>query len=113
MAIEIMLIIATALFVLGFFPLYLALKIMGGDASLGKVFLVKLIGGVVYFALHFFLGAIGGAITTLIMLFVYRWIFDMGTIKVIIAWFIETVFTVGAILLLGFLGVVAINSLYQ
>ena len=111
-AITFMVVLSAVLTLLGAIPLYFALKIMGGDVSFGKVLLVKIIGGVLNFVLNLFIGSTGNIISSLIMLPAYRWVFKLGTVKVIIAWVIETVFIVGIILLLGFLGVAAINSFY-
>jgi hypothetical protein len=95
---DIMTIIVTgAAFLLGFLPLYLAVKILGGEITLLRAIFTKLIGTVILAVLTVFLGIYGLIIAAVFMLLVYIFWFDLSFGRAILAWVIELAIVIVAI----------------
>ncbi len=71
-------------------PLYFAVKILGGDASIIKVFFTNLIVGLIGFGLTSMFG-LGSLLILIVTVFLYMFIFDLGIIRAIIAWLLQYV----------------------
>jgi hypothetical protein len=89
----------------GAIPLYIAVRILGGEASFLKALLVKLAGAAVFFGVSLFYGPAAGLASGLLLLILYRAVFDLSTVKAIIAFVIEEIVVILAILGLIALGI--------
>jgi len=71
-------------------PLYFAVKILGGDASVFKVLIVNLIVGIIGIAVNSHL------IAFLLLIFVYKMMFRLSWISAFLAWVLQ--FVIAALL---------------
>jgi hypothetical protein len=104
-----LLIIAVSL--IGTLPLYLAVHVLGGDATFVKVLIVKIAAAVLAVVLTVFLNKIGALIAGVLTLFIYKFMFDLGFFRAIMAWLIEGVFMVVLVFLASYLGIAAVSGL--
>jgi hypothetical protein len=92
-------------FLLPVIPLYIVVKILGGEITFLKAIGVKLAGLILAIIGSFVLGGLGPIIITVLMIIVYKMAFHLGVFRAIIAWILETVVMVGlVILMIVFLG---------
>lgn len=85
-------------------PLTIAVKLMGGDASLFKVVMVNILVAVVTFTIQRFVPGIGAFATFFVMILIYKSMFGLGWLKTIFAWLLQGVVVVVLVLVLGLLG---------
>ena len=72
-------------------PLNLAMKMLGGKSSILKVILANLLAGIAYILLHAYLGLFAGLASFIVMILIYREIFKVGWIRVLLALVLEVV----------------------
>jgi len=83
-------------------PLFIAIKFLGGKASLMKVIIVNLLVGIVSFLIILFLipsiGSLSSWLLTIlpflpyiVLILIYSIFFQLGIIKAIIAWILQAV----------------------
>jgi hypothetical protein len=106
-----------ALILLGTIPTYIAIKIMGSEAGILKVFFMKIILAAVYVGSALFIpeGALGiiSAIAEGILEFIlYKFVFDLSSFKVVITMVIEGVMKFLVTLALLALGIGIAFALY-
>ncbi|MBW2981232.1 hypothetical protein KY360_07485 [Candidatus Woesearchaeota archaeon] len=83
--------------VLSALPLYLAVKLLGGKATILKVILVNVIVGIIIPVVKNFIGLFGGIVAFIVLLFIYKEMFSLGWIRAFIVWIMQ--FIVVAILI--------------
>ena len=113
MALSTLVLVLAGVFIVGILPLYIIVKILGGEITLLKALGIKIVAAVIAVLLSLFLGSIGPLVVAVAMIILYKAAFNLGTIRALIAWFLEGVVLVLLVLLLSFLGIVALtwNSL--
>ena len=90
-------------------PLNLAVKMLGGDSSILKVILANIAVGLIAIFIAMQFGIYAGIIPFLIMLFVYKYMFEIGLFKAFIAWILQFVIIIVIIfVLIVFLGLTLI-----
>ena len=97
--------------VLSALPLYLAVKFLGGKATILKVILVNILAGIAVPAVKFFVGLYlvgkgiyGGIVAFLFLLFIYKIFFRLGWIRAFLAWILQFVVIVILIFITALLG---------
>ncbi|MBW6451434.1 MAG: hypothetical protein K0B02_01775 [DPANN group archaeon] len=81
-------------------PLYFSIKLLGGQASFLKVILVNLAAGLILSVFELILG-VGGILGFVILIFIYKEMFDMTYIGAFLAWLLQ--FIIALILILIFI----------
>ncbi|MBW2964773.1 hypothetical protein KY363_04905 [Candidatus Woesearchaeota archaeon] len=97
------------IFLLGAFPLYILVKLMGGRVSLIKALIIKVAAVIITLLLSIAFGVIGPIITAIFLIIFYALAFRMGLIRSFIAWLLEGVVLAAVIFTLGALGIAAIK----
>jgi len=100
-----------SIFLIGVIPLYLAIKIMGGEATILRIILAKLSGLVIGALGSLFLGVIGGVTSLIITILIYKVVFDLGFLRTIIVWLIEAAIMVGLVILAIFVFGVSLSGI--
>lgn len=72
-------------------PLNIAAKLLGGDSSIFKVIFAHLIYAMLMVFLLLTFGAIPTAISFILLLFVYKVMFDVGWIRAFLIWLLEAI----------------------
>ncbi|MFC1705003.1 hypothetical protein ACFLZ6_01595 [Nanoarchaeota archaeon] len=107
MALEGILLTGVILFVLiviSALPLYIAVKLLGGKASIIKVFIVNIIVGILVPIVNSFINWFGGLIAFIVLLFIYKKMFDLGWFRAFVAWVLQFIVLVGLIFIAGLFG---------
>ena len=88
--------ITVCIWLIGAIPLYIALHLLGGRGSLLKVVLVNLGIGFIdsFIEAKFNMGWIIKGISFLVLLLIYKLMFDLGWLRAILVWALQFVFTV-------------------
>lgn len=97
------------IFLLGAFPLYILVKLLGGRVSMIKALIVKVAAVVIVLLLSMAFGIIGPIITAVFLVIFYSLAFRMGLIRSFIAWLLEGVVLAAVIFTLGALGIAAVK----
>ena len=105
-------IVTAAAFLLGFIPLYIAVKILGGEVTILRAIIVKVIGTVLLAILTLFLGIYGPIIAAVAMLLVYIFWFDLSFGRAILAWVIELAIVIVVLVSVTIFGIVKYPSLF-
>jgi len=97
--------------VLSAVPLYLAVKFLGGRATILKVIIVNIIAGIAVPAVKFLVGlylvgkgTYAGIIAFLFMLLVYKIFFRLGWIRAFLAWILQFVVIAAFIFITALMG---------
>ena len=86
-------------------PLNIAVKLLGGRSSLLKVVAINLLMGLVNGFLDAKLRIYSGIASFIILLLLYRFMFDIGWIRAILAWVLQFVLVAAFMIALMLLGV--------
>ncbi|MFC1741797.1 hypothetical protein ACFL3V_04650 [Nanoarchaeota archaeon] len=97
------------IFILGVFPLYIIVKLLGGRVSMFRALLIKVAAVIITLLLSMAFGLVGPLIVAIVLILLYRLAFDMGIIRSFIAWLLEGVVLAALIFTLGALGIVAVK----
>jgi hypothetical protein len=92
------------IFILGVFPLYLIVKILGGRVSLIKALVIKVAAVIITLLLSMAFGVIGPIIVAIVLIALYMFAFRIGVIRAFLAWLLEGFVLLAVIFLLGLLG---------
>jgi len=84
-------IILLIVLVISAIPLNLAMKMLGGKSSILKVILANLLAGIAYIFLHAYMGIFAGLASFIVMILIYREIFKVGWLRVLLALILEVV----------------------
>lgn len=87
-------------------PLNIAVKLLGGDSSILKVIVVNLAVGFAALLLNSFFGVLGGLISFIAMLFIYKVAFDLGLIRAFLAWILQAI----VVVVLGFIAIILFGA---
>ncbi|MBU0979647.1 MAG: hypothetical protein KJ709_02485 [Nanoarchaeota archaeon] len=86
-------------------PLYLAVNILGKRTSLLKVFLVNILVAVVFASVQSWFLTWGWILGIIVLLLVYKVMFDIGWIRALLVWVVQMLFIVLFSLALMLLGI--------
>ncbi|HII72380.1 TPA: hypothetical protein HA265_06515 [Candidatus Woesearchaeota archaeon] len=93
------------IFLVPILPLYILVRVFGGEASILRVIGVKVAGLILSVVLGMLLGGIAGIASFIIMLFVYKAVFQIGFGKALLIWVLDlvlmAVLLIVALILLG------------
>jgi hypothetical protein len=85
-------------------PLNIAVKLMGGRSSILKVIFANLIYAIILFFLELYFN-VWTIISFILMIFVYKIMFEMGWIRTILAWVLQLVIIAIIVVILGLFGI--------
>lgn len=94
--------------ILSAIPLNIAVKLLGGKSSIVKVIFANIIVAVLGYLIQSQIGVFAGLLTFIIMLFVYKIMFDMGWIRSFLAWLLQYVLILIFFVILALAGIFAI-----
>ena len=86
-------------------PLNIAVKLLGGRSSLLKVVLVNILVAVLVTFVEGLFGIFAGIVSFVVMLFVYKTLFQLGWVKAFLAWVLQFVLIVLFVFLLTLIGI--------
>ncbi len=101
----VLLLITLAIFIISALPLYFAVKMLGGKATLLKILIINLIVALVSFMINFLFQTWGGLIAFILMIWIYKDFFKLGWLRALLAWLLQFVFAVIIVIILALLGV--------
>ena len=110
MALSTLAIILAVVFVVSVLPLYLIVRIFGGNITLLKALGIKIVAAIVGILLALFLGSLGPLIIAIVMILIYKAAFDLSMIKAFFAWLLEGIVMALIVFLLVFFGVIALGA---
>ncbi|MFP4112022.1 MAG: hypothetical protein ACLFPQ_03950 [Candidatus Woesearchaeota archaeon] len=94
--------LARSLIILGIFtflsivvsslPLYFAVKIFRKKISFGRVMLITILSGIIVSLINLYFRSIGGIVSFIILIWVYREAFRLKWLNALLVWFIQIVF---------------------
>ena len=85
------------IFALSSIPLFLSVKALKGKTTFGEVILVNIIAAVIIAVVNHFAFIWGGILAFILILLVYKAVFEFGWGKALLAWFLQ--FVIVAILI--------------
>lgn len=89
-------------------PLYLAVKIMGGDAGLIETMIVNVLAGGMPALIALFVNNWVGLISFIAIILAYTFFFKLGFVRAIITWFVQYVLIILALMLFGGLSIAGV-----
>jgi hypothetical protein len=95
------------IFLLGVFPLYIIVKLLGGKVSIIKALVIKVAAVVITLLLSMAFGIAGPIVVALILMVLYMVAFRIGIIRAFLAWLLEGVVLAALIFALGSLDIAA------
>jgi hypothetical protein len=108
MALSTLAIVLAIVFVVGVLPLYLIVRIFGGNITLLKALGIKIVAAIVSILLALVLGSLGPLIIAIVMILIYKAAFNLSILKAFFAWLLEGIVMAVIVFLLVFLGIVAL-----
>jgi len=84
-------------------PLYFAVKLVGGEAGIVKIILISLLLSFASFGAARFIGIFAGLFMLIATLVVYKLAFKVSLLKAFIAWILQYLFVLIAVLFVIFL----------
>ncbi len=100
------------LFVVTALPLYLAVKMLGGETTILRTVLVMILTGFLVSLSHSLGGIYGGFIAFIVTLWLYRIVFRLGWVRALLVWAGQFVIVVlFYLLMLAILGTAMMTSL--
>ncbi|MFW6230478.1 MAG: hypothetical protein ACOC32_00455 [Nanoarchaeota archaeon] len=100
------------IFVLSALPLHLAVKTMGGKTNILKTVLVMILAGFLVSLLQGVVGAYGGILAFIVLIWVYREAFRLRWIKALLVWVLQSIFVILLVLLAAFFGLSYLGALF-
>jgi hypothetical protein len=97
------------IFILGVFPLYVIVKVLGGRVTLMRALLIKVAAVVVTLLLSLVFGAIGPILVAIFLMVIYMMAFRIGVIRAFLTWLLEVVVLAALIFALNVLGIAAVR----
>ncbi len=92
------------IFLLGIFPLYFIVKLLGGRVSVMKALVIKVAAVIITVLLSIAFGVIGPIVVAFVLIILYMAAFRMGVIRAFLAWLLEGVVLFLVIFVLGLVG---------
>ncbi|MFP4403575.1 MAG: hypothetical protein ACLFPJ_04450, partial [Candidatus Woesearchaeota archaeon] len=90
--------------ILSAIPMNIAVKFMGGRSSILKVLFANLVYAVLFFLIEMYVD-IWTIFSFILMIFVYKVIFEMGWIRTILAWLLQFIILAIFVVILGLFGI--------
>ena len=87
-------IIFLIIFAISSIPLYLAVKALKGKTTFAEVIMVNLIAAIIISILNTFLSIWGGIIPFILVIFIYKVVFELSWWKSLLAWFLQFVIVI-------------------
>ena len=97
------------IFILGVFPLYLIVKLLGGRVTLMRALLIKVAAVIVTLLLSLVFGVIGPLVVAIFLMVMYMMAFRIGIIRAFLTWLLEGVVLAALIFALNVLGIAAVR----
>ena len=97
------------IFILGIFPLYLIVKLLGGRVSLIKALVIKVAAVIITLLLSMAFGFIGPLVVAIFLIVLYMFAFRIGIIRALLAWLLEGVVLTALVFALSHLGLATIK----
>lgn len=97
------------IFILGVFPLYIIVKLLGGRVSLIKALVIKVAAVIITLLLSIAFGWVGPLLVAICLIILYMTAFRIGIIRAFIAWLLEGVVLAAVIFFLGALGIATVK----
>lgn len=94
--------------VLSAIPLNIAVKLLGGRSSIVKVIFANIVIAILGYFIQTEIGTFASLLTFIVMLFVYKVMFEMGWIRSFLAWLLQYVLILIFFIILGLAGIFAI-----
>lgn len=94
--------------VLSAIPLNIAVKLLGGRSSIVKVIFANIVIAILSYFIQTEIGTFASLLTFIVMLFVYKVMFEMGWIRSFLAWLLQYVLILIFYIILGLAGIFAI-----
>lgn len=96
-------------FILGVFPLYIIVKVLGGRVTLMRALLIKIAAVVVTLLLSMVFGFVGPLIVAIALMAMYMFAFRIGIIRAFLTWLLEGVVLAALIFALNVFGIAAVR----
>lgn len=103
------LVVIGLIFLLGVFPLWFLIKIMGGRVSLLRAFAIKIAAIIITILLSMAFGFWGPLLVAIFLIVLYMVAFRIGIIRAFLAWLLEGVVLAAIIFVIGALGYTAVQ----
>ena len=97
------------IFILGIFPLYIIVKLLGGRVSLIKALVIKVAAVVITLLLSMAFGIIGPLVVAVVLIVFYMFAFRIGIIRALLAWLLEGVVLAALIFALDVSGIAVVK----
>jgi hypothetical protein len=97
------------IFILGIFPLYIIVKLLGGRVSLIKALVIKVAAVVITLLLSMAFGIIGPLVVAVVLIVLYMFAFRIGIIRALLAWLLEGVVLAALIFALDVSGIAVVK----
>ncbi|MBW2971632.1 hypothetical protein KY359_01220 [Candidatus Woesearchaeota archaeon] len=97
------------IFILGIFPLYIIVKLLGGRVSILKALVIKIAAVVITLLLSMAFGLVGPLLVAICLIVLYMFAFRIGIIRAFLAWLLEGVVLAALIFALGATGIAAVK----
>ncbi|MBW2997455.1 hypothetical protein KY349_03910 [Candidatus Woesearchaeota archaeon] len=110
MALSTLAIVLAIVFVVGVLPLYLIVRIFGGNITLLKALGIKIVAAIVSILLALFLGSLGPLIIAIVMILIYKAAFNLSILKAFFAWLLEGIVMAAIVFLLVFFGLITLSA---
>jgi hypothetical protein len=97
------------IFILGIFPLYIIVKLLGGRVSMMRALLIKVAAVVITLLLSMVFGVIGPLFVAIVLIMLYMFAFRIGIIRAFLTWLLEGVVLAALIFALNVFGIAAVR----
>ena len=92
-------------FIISALPLYFAVKFFGGKTGILKVIITNILVAGVIIMIRFLFDSWSGLLGFIMMIWIYKELFELGLIKALLAWLLQFIFAALIALLLNILGI--------
>jgi len=97
------------IFILGIFPLYIIIKLLGGRVSMIKALVIKVAAVIITLLLSMAFGFIGPLVVAIVLIVLYMFAFRIGIIRAFLAWLLEGVVLAALIFALDVSGIAVVK----
>lgn len=94
-----LLIILILLLVISALPMHLAVLVMGGRSTIIRVIFANFLAGIITFMIYYLLDSWAGLISFVLMIWVYKEIFNIGFVRAVLAWILQFIIAILLIIL--------------
>jgi len=97
-------IVLIIIYLLSSIPLWLAVKVLGGEGGLLKVTLINVLSGIIPFILAITIGETA-FLVLIVTILVYKFFFHLGILRAFFAWLLQYVFAFILVVIIGLIGI--------